>query len=193
MKMRSMFVLVCSTLFLVGPALAQRPYNPLPPYELNLHAGGLFPDDGESQPIFGTRFMLHKASGWGFGGNFDWVPISDEDTGFDEAVDVNTYLYSFEVDYTFRSTNPLRFFVGAGLGAASTRINDAPDEIDELQNDFLLPLAIGLKWFNRMDNPSWAIRVDVRDNIIWFESLDGDTDPENNWEITAGFSILFGE
>lgn len=188
-----MFVIMCSTLFLVGPALAQRPYNPLPPYELNLHAGGLFPDDGDSQGIFGTRFMLHKASGWGFGGNFDWVPISDEDTGFDEAVDVNRYLYSFEVDYTFQSTNPLRFFVGGGLGAASTRISDAPDEIDDLQTDFLLPLAIGLKWFNRMDNPSWAIRFDVRDNIIWFESLNGDTDPENNWEITAGFSILFGE
>lgn len=191
--MRSMFVIVCSTLFLVGPALAQRPYNPLPPYELNLHAGGLFPDDGDSQGIFGTRFMLHKASGWGFGGNFDWVPISDEDTGLDEAVDVNRYLYSFEVDYTFQSTNPLRFFVGGGLGAASTRISDAPDEIDDLQTDFLLPLAIGLKWFNRMDNPSWAIRFDVRDNIIWFESPNGDTDPENNWEITGGFSILFGE
>lgn len=191
--MRSMFVIVFSTLFLVGPALAQRPYNPLPPYELNLHAGGLFPDDGDSQGIFGTRFMLHKASGWGFGGNFDWVPISDEDTGLDEAVDVNRYLYSFEVDYTFQSTNPLRFFVGGGLGAASTRISDAPDEIDDLQTDFLLPLAIGLKWFNRMDNPSWAIRFDVRDNIIWFESPNGDTDPENNWEITGGFSILFGE
>ncbi len=193
MKMRSMFVIVCSTLFLVGPALAQRPYNPLPPYELNLHAGGLFPDDDDSQGIFGTRFMLHKASGWGFGGNFDWVPISDEDTGLDEAVDVNRYLYSFEVDYTFQSTNPLRFFVGGGLGAASTRINDAPEEIDDLETDFLLPLAIGLKWFNRMDNPSWAIRFDVRDNIIWFESPNGDTDPENNWEITGGFSILFGE
>jgi hypothetical protein len=75
----------------------------------------------------------------------------------------------------------------------STRIDDAPDEIDDLRTDFLLPLAMGLKWFNRMDNPSWAIRVDVRDNIIWFESLNGDTDPENNWEISAGFSILFGE
>lgn len=193
MKMRSMFVIVCSTLFLVGPALAQRPYNPFPPYELNIHAGGLFPDEGDSHGLLGTRFMLHKSSGWGFGGNFDWVPISDDETRFDEDVDVNTFLYSFEVDYTFRSDNPLRFFAGGGLGAASTRIDDAPDEVDDLQTDFLLPLAIGLKWFNRMDNPSWAIRLDVRDNIIWFERLNGDTDPENNWEISAGFSILFGE
>jgi hypothetical protein len=193
MKMRSMFVIVCSTLFLVGPALAQRPYNPLPPYELNIHAGGIFPDEGDSHGLLGTRFMLHKSSGWGFGGNFDWVPISDDETRFDEDVDVNTFLYSFEVDYTFRSDNPLRFFAGGGLGAASTRIDDAPDEVDDLQTDFLLPLAIGLKWFNRMDNPSWAIRLDVRDNIIWFERLNGDTDPENNWEISAGFSILFGE
>lgn len=192
MKMRSMLVVFGLTLFLVGPALAQqRAYNPFPPYELNIHAGGLFPDEGDSNGLLGLRMMLHKASGWGFGGNFDWVPISD--TGFDEVVDVNLYLYSFEVDYTFQSDNPLRFFVGAGAGAATTRIGDAPEAIDDTATDFLLPLALGLKWFNRMDNPSWAIRIDVRDNVIWFERANGDTDADNNWEVSAGFSILFGE
>lgn len=191
MKMRSVFVIIGLTLFLVGPASAQRRYNPFPPYEFNLHAGGLFPDEGDSDGLLGMRFMLHKASGWGFGGNFDWVPVGD--TGFEDVVDVNRFLYSFELDYTFRSDNPLRFFAGGGAGAASTRIDNAPADIDDLQTDFLLPLAIGLKWFNRMDNPTWAIRMDVRDNIIWLERANGDTDPENNWEISAGFSILFGE
>ena len=191
---RSMVWLTAILLTASAPAFAQR-YNPIPPYELNLHGGAFFPDDDDADVLVGARFMLQKASGWGYGGNFDWVPLDEIDVSFgdDEDVDVNLYLYSFEVDYTFPSTSPVRFFVGAGVGAASLKLSDVPDQVDDLETDFLLPLAAGLKFYNRQDNPSWAFRVDVRDNIIWAEDLDGETDPQNNFEVSGGISFLFGE
>lgn len=170
-------------------AAAQRAYNPLAPYELNLHAGGLFPDDEDAEALLGARFTVNRASGWGYGGNFDWVPL---DEGSLDA-DVNLFLYSFEVDYTFDSPNQLRPFIGAGAGAATTKVSDAADEVTTTETDFLLPLAFGFKFFNRLDDPSWAFRVDVRDNLVWFEDEAGDTDVSNNWELSAGVSILLGE
>lgn len=57
----------------------------------------------------------------------------------------------------------------------------------------LIPLAIGVKWFDRPADPAWGLRVELRDNLIWVEGGAGDTDATNNFEISGGVSFLFGE
>lgn len=151
------------------------------PYELNLHVGVLNLDvDDDSHALLGARFMLQYPSGWGWGGNFDWVNVDD---------DVNLYLYSFEIDHTFPSTGPLDFFVGGGLGAATVNIDDDGD--DESETEILLPLAGGIKYGNRPTRPTWAIRAEIRDNIIFGDFGTGDDDASNNFEFSGGVSFFF--
>jgi opacity protein-like surface antigen len=179
-------------------------------YEFNLHGGALFLDDefarsfGETDDIdgmVGLRFLYNTAPGWGFGANLDWVPAAQIDLGpsaQDEDLDINLFLYSAEVDYTFPSPNRLHLFVGGGVGAATISLEDAPSGIDDSETDFLVPLAIGLKWFSRTTRQSWALRAEFRDNIIWrdrFDRDDRDVDPEatHNFELSAGISFFFGD
>ncbi len=178
-------------------------------YEFNLHGGALFLDDefarsiGEADDtdgIVGLRFLYNTAPGWGFGANLDWVPAAQIDLGpsaQDEDLDINLFLYSAEVDYTFPSPNRLHLFVGGGVGAATISLEDAPSGIDDSETDFLVPLAVGFKWFSRTTRQSWALRAEVRDNIIWHDRLDiedRDVDPEatHNFELSAGISFFFG-
>ncbi len=180
--------------------------------ELNLHGGSLTFDRGgsffdtgnDTDVLVGLRLARHSENGWGIGGNFDWVfadqlSLPLELGGGD--IDFDVLLYSLEVDYTFPSTSRTNFFVGAGAGAATERLSDLPplDE-DESNTNFLLPVFGGFKVHNRAIGPTWAFRVDVRDNLIWrdefslsdVDSSDGDTEVQNNWEVTAGLSFFFG-
>jgi len=177
-------------------------------YELNLHAGALILDDDfaaslgeadDTDAILGARFLYNTAPGWGFGANFDWVPAASIDLrGRDDDLDVNLFLYSAEVDYTFPSPNRLHFFVGGGVGAATISLSDEPEGVDDdSETDVMVPLAAGLKWFSRTTRQSWALRAEIRDNIIWQETFDvdeGDEDPEatHNLELSAGISLFFG-
>lgn len=176
-------------------------------YELNLHGGALILDDdfaaslGEADDtdgIVGARFLYNTAPGWGFGANFDWVPAGEIDLrGRDEDVDVNIFLYSAEVDYTFPSPNRLHFFLGGGVGGATVRLDDAPSGFDDSETDFLVPLAAGIKLFSRTVRQSWAFRAEVRDNIVWrdrFDPDEGERDPEatHNIELSGGVSFFFG-
>ncbi|MGH7570603.1 MAG: outer membrane beta-barrel protein [Gemmatimonadota bacterium] len=178
-------------------------------YEFNLHAGALFLDDefasslGEADDtdgMVGLRFLYNTAPGWGFGANLDWVPAAQIDLGpsaDDEDLDINVFLYSAEVDYTFPSPNRLHLFLGGGVGAATISLEDAPSSLDDSETDFLVPLAVGLKWFSRTTRQSWAFRAEVRDNIIWrdrFDTDEGDVDPEatHNLELSGGISFFFG-
>lgn len=192
------------------PAMAQSPASHYSHnnYELNLHGGALILDDdfaaslGEADDtdgLLGARFLYNTAPGWGFGANFDWVPAASIDLrGSDEDLDINVFLYSAEVDYTFPSPNRLHFFVGGGVGAATVSLGDAPAGIDDSETDFLVPLAAGVKWFSRTTRQSWAFRAEIRDNIIWQETFDveeQDEDPEatHNLELSAGISLFFGQ
>jgi hypothetical protein len=59
-----------------------------------------------------------------------------------------------------------------------------------------VPVGAGIKIHNRAVNPSWAIRVDARDNVILLETLSTDggteTEPRHNIEGSVGLSFLFG-
>lgn len=181
-------------LVLAGPLSVQAQT----PYELNVHAGAYFPDEDfsdDTEGMFGGRIFLHKPSGWGFGGNFDYIPRQGQiGTDDDDVVDVTTYLYSGELNYTFPTASQLAFFVGGGVGAATTKID--LDIEDDSSTDLLVPLGGGVKWNNRPSNPSWAIRGDLRDNIIFAEEFDvdeGDEDKKatHNMEISGGVSFYF--
>jgi len=175
---------------LAGAGAAQAQGRYIRPYEFNVHAGAFFPDqfqNDDTAPMFGGRILVNLLSGWSFGGSFDWVPRN-----IGQNIDINTYLYSGGVEYNFSSQSTTRLFVGAGLGAATTKFSDAPENVED-RTELMVPLAVGIKWFDRPSNPSWGIRADLRDNIIWFEDSGGETDPTNNFEISGGVSFLLGE
>lgn len=177
---------------LVGVDTAQAQGRYIRPYELNLHAGAFFPDQGrgdDTEAMFGGRILVNLLSGWSFGGSFDWIP-RDEIATTGEDIDVHTYLYSGGVEYNFHTQSTTRLFLGLGIGAATTKYSDAPG-IDD-QTDLLVPIAVGIKWFDRPADPAWGIRVELRDNLIWLDR-GGDTDATNNFEISGGVSFLFGE
>ncbi len=181
-------------LTLAGAGAAQAQGRYIRPYEFNIHAGAFFPDqtrNDDTEPMFGVRMLVNLLSGWSFGGSFDWVPQNEIEIG-PEDIDVNTYLYSGGVEYNFSSQSTPRLFVGAGLGAATTKFSDAPENVED-RTDLMVPLAVGIKWFDRPANPSWGIRAELRDNIIWFEDGGGETDATNNFEISGGVSLLLGE
>lgn len=172
------------------------------PYELNLHAGVFNADDerDDSDVLLGARIMLQYPSGWGWGGNFDWIAQDEFRTGPDSDADANLYLYSFEIDYTFAPGSQLRPFVGGGIGAATFKITDiGPDDDEDFsETNVLVPLAGGVKWFNNPANPTWAIRGEVRDNIIFVDDEGGDglfvrddDGATNNWELSGGVSFFF--
>jgi len=185
-------VATVATLASVGAASAQGRY--IRPYELTVHAGAFFPDqfrNDDTEAMFGGRILVNLLSGWSFGGSFDWVPRNEIDLGA-EVLDINTYLYSGGIEYNFSSQSTTRLFVGGGLGAATTKFSDASENIED-RTDLMVPLAVGIKWFNRPTDPGWGIRAELRDNIIWFEDGDGQTDATNNFEVSGGVSILLGE
>lgn len=189
----------------VGPMSARRA-----PYELNVHVGVLFPSDRflrNDEFMAGLRFhLVPPRGGWGFGGNFDWVPGGQISFGEDFGgftADATSYLYSGEIVYNWVPAGQLSFFLGGGVGAATTNLSEVPpvavplqdeiDPIEESRTDFMIPLGFGFKWYNQIDNPGWNIRVDFRNSIIWSEDvIFRTTDASSNWELSAGFSFLFG-
>lgn len=150
------------------------------PIEINGHIGALIFDDviagGDTELMGGFRVVYNLPSGLGIGGNFDAVAVED----------ASMLLYSGEVDYTFGSPNQAHFFVGLGIGQARIEF----DGEDDSRTDPLIPVAVGLKWFNRTHDPNWALRGELRDNII----LLGDPFDEttHNIELSGGVSLLLG-
>lgn len=173
------------------------------PYELNLHGGAFFLDNADDTDVMlGARILLHFPSGWGFGGNFDWVLSNTDldDDGPGEDIDQNLYLYSGEITYAFPTTSQLEFFVSGGVGAATFKLSDIPEPLEDVIEDsstnLLIPVGGGVRWYNRTSSPSWAIRGDVRDNIIFvdtFDTVEGDEDSKatNNFEVSGGVSFFF--
>ena len=172
-----------------GQASAQAEHYGNRPYELNVHVGALMWDDDvdlDTALLLGARIFLNMPSGWAFGGNFDWTQSTLAEIG-EEDIDLTTFLYSGEVEYTFGSPSRIHPFVGAGIGAATFKPEgDGGDE-----TELLIPLAGGIKWFPRTTNSNWAIRGEIRDNIIRFSEDDFD-ETTHNFEISGGISFLFG-
>jgi hypothetical protein len=192
MKHRRWIVAIAVIATLAGAKSAHAQGRYIRPWELNVHAGAFFPDqlqNDDTELMLGARILVNLLSGWSFGGSFDWVPRNEIRFG-NQDIDINTYLYSGGIEYNFSTQSTTRFFAGAGLGAATTKLSDVPENADDSETDFMVPLALGIKWFDRPADPSWGIRAELRDNIIWWGR---DDDPTNNFEISGGVSFLFGE
>jgi hypothetical protein len=192
MKDRRWIVALAAIAVLAGAKSAHAQGRYVRPWELNVHAGAFLPDqlqDDDTDLMLGARILVNLLSGWSFGGSFDWIPRNEIRFG-NQDIDVNSYLYSGGVEYNFSSQTTTRLFAGAGLGAATTKLSDVPENAEDSESHFLIPLAVGIKWFDRPADPSWGIRAELRDNIIWWGR---DDDPTNNFEISGGVSFLFGE
>lgn len=200
---RTLFVMAFATLFVAGltaRAQAQAEHYGPAPLEFNAHVGALFIDtpegvDSDTDPMYGIRLGYNTPGGLGFAGNLDWIPGERNFGG--TPIDINTYLYSGELNYTFPSSNPLHIFVLAGVGGATRTFSDIPgeDSIDST-TDVLIPVGGGLKWFSRSNR--WGFRADARDNIVLetnvFDPDEGDEDTKarNHIELSGGISLFFG-
>lgn len=187
------FIIACLVLGAPVKAIGQTSYG-----EFNVHGatlvGDLFEDSGAALQ-FGARVLYRTSSGFAFGGNLDWATADNIliRSGLD-GLSANILMYSFEIDYTSRVSPRADFFFGGGLGAATVQF-----DVADVQNSTgtLVPIGGGVKLLNREVDPSWAFRLDVRDNIIVRTVIDPLTRAENdearhNWELSAGISFLFG-
>ncbi len=165
-----------------GPAQAQSD-DDRRPFELNVHAGTMalnLTDD--HQIMAGGRASFTTASGWGVGGNYDWV-----NTDF-----ASVTFYSGEVNLTVDTDFPADLVLSAGAGAVSVNPEEDPDDPDPQgsDSDFMVPLGMGLRYHDPESAASYVgYRFDIRDNII-FAGDDFDRD-RHNWEFSAGVSLLF--
>jgi len=87
-------------------------------------------------------------------------------------------------------------FVAGGAGAATVVYDDIPPgNDDDSSTSFLLPISGGFRSFL---SPNLAIRVEVKDNLIFMDAADSpfltgsDTDDLHNVQLTAGLSFFFG-
>jgi opacity protein-like surface antigen len=205
---------VSAIALLLGPAALSAQWGN---WELNVH-GGIYQrdlglssdafdlsdddDDTDTDPLVGARLQYNTGAGISVGANFDWVFVSEIDFpagSVAEDANVNLYLYSGELHYTFPSESSVKFFLGAGVGGATRQITDlGPTGDDEVSStDLLVPVLAGIKFVNDALDPSWGFTLEARDNIIWIDELDvveGDTDkePTNTWALQGGLSLFFG-
>lgn len=152
-------------------------------FELNVHAGTMalaLTDD--HQIMAGGRASLTTGSGWGVGGNLDWV-----NTDF-----ASVTFYSAEANLTIDTDLPADFILSAGAGGATVSLED-PEEGAEgttSDTDLVVPLGMGLRFHDPSGAPPYiGYRIDIRDNII-FADDDFDKD-RHNWEFSGGVSLLF--
>ncbi|MGH7567208.1 MAG: outer membrane beta-barrel protein [Gemmatimonadota bacterium] len=201
--LRTMFAMAFSALLALGitaSAQAQAEHYAGAPLEFNAHVGALFIDtaegeDSDTDPMYGIRLGYNTPGGLGFAGNLDWIPGKRNVMNTDR--DVNTWLYSGELNYTFASSRRVHPFVAAGVGASTRTFSDleGEDEIDTL-TDLMIPVGGGIKWFSQSNR--WGIRTEVRDNIVLQtdvpdeEEGDEDTEAAHHVEVSGGISFFFG-
>ncbi|MGH7556861.1 MAG: hypothetical protein ACREMD_03625 [Gemmatimonadota bacterium] len=177
----------------------------LRPLEVNIHVSALFLGDPQisdrADPAMGARVIYNQA-GLALGGSFDWAR-----QGFDAHREdipgplflVNDVLfYSGEVGYTFGSGSRVQYFLVGGLGGATIRQAEREPGNDIRSETFLhIPIGGGLKVLDSPYDSRFALRIDMRDHIVWIG------EPENrevflrnegaidNVELSAGISFFF--
>ena len=176
------------------PATAARISN----WELNLHAATMRPDlfDESSGALqFGGRFFRNFGSGLSLGANVDWARTGDVTVAPFDGLSASLILYSAELGYDVRVSPRAVFHLGVGVGQAKLDLDRPLVGAAESSTGLLVPAGGGIKIHNRDVAPTWAIRFDVRDNVILLETVSGDateTEPRHNVEASVGFSFLFG-
>lgn len=164
-------------------------------FEVAAHGGGLRFDVEGLEPTLGGRLGVHLGGGLGFGIALDWASRDQEFE--DQTEKADTWLYAAEARYTFPSATRANFFAFGGVGAARFEpglLEEAADA--EAVTELLVPLGLGMLWYNHPGEPWWALRLEFRDNIIFLEE-----DPEfgreddavtNNYALALGVAVLLG-
>jgi hypothetical protein len=190
-----LLVIASAGMGLAQPATSTRHSS----WEFNLHAAALKPglfDESAGGFQVGGRLFRNFASGVSIGANVDWAAPQDVTLAPFGSSSASLLLYSAELDYRFQVSPRAAFFLGAGVGAATLSLDEVPVGVAQSSTGLLVPVGGGIKVHNRAIAPSWAIRFDVRDNVILLETLNADggtsTEPRNNVEASVGFSFLFG-
>jgi hypothetical protein len=167
-------------------------------WELNLHAAAMRPalfDETTQALQFGGRILRNFSNGLSVGGNVDWAKADDVTLAPFAGLGASLLLYSAELEYGIPVSPRSTFFVAAGVGAATVSLDDAPFGAASSSTGLLVPAGGGVKIHNRAMSPSWAIRFDLRDNVILLETLGAEgteTEPRHNVEASVGVSFLFG-
>ncbi|HET9333791.1 MAG TPA: thrombospondin type 3 repeat-containing protein [Gemmatimonadota bacterium] len=188
-------ILVCASASLAQSGSAPRGSD----WELNIHAAALQPglfDESSGALQVGGRLFRNFASGVSIGANFDWAAPQDVTLSPFGSSGASLLLYSAELAYRFPVSPRAEFFLGAGYGAARLSLDEAPPGAAASSTGTLIPVGAGFKILNRAISPSWAIRLEGRDNVILLDTGTSDggveTEPRNNFEASVGFSLLFG-
>ena len=188
-------------LFLLGLAPLARaqddgeaPRGPGRAVEIEGHGGILRFDSEGLKPVTGGRatFRLRNGIGIGASANFAQRPFEvDDDTEEADAV-----LASLDLSYMFESAARANIFAVLGVGAARF---DPPPSHAALgvgkATELLIPVGIGILWYNHPGRPWWGIRTDLRDNIVFLNGnpeLGTDDGIANDWELSVGVALLFG-
>lgn len=171
-------------------------------WEFNVHGAtllsDLFPESGASIQA-GARLVHTTPWRLTIGGNFDWARTREVVLGPTGDVSADLLLFSGEIGYAAPLSPRTDLMLAAGAGTASVRLYDLPPDVPLLENSsgLLIPVGVGVRFRNRPETATWAIRADVRDQVIFLDVVDpvsGEVDPEprHNWELSAGLSFLFG-
>jgi opacity protein-like surface antigen len=178
----------------VSKALAQDRLDLSSALEINVHGGGAFLDELETNELYGgATALLHVGSGIALGGTVDWVGTTvDEDEDDDEeGLDATLWYYSAELSYAFPTVTQAQFYGLIGAGVARFQPgSDLEDAGVEDESNVMVPVGVGVRWLNSKDDPSWGATVEIRDRIVY--SDDEETKVSNDWSVAFGLSLLLG-
>jgi hypothetical protein len=183
-----------------GVSAQETPAQKAASWELNGHGAalrtGLFEESGQALQA-GGRLARNFANGLSIGGNVDWASTNDVTLTPFAGLTATLLLTSAEIGYQFDAAPRVRLFLSGGAGIARLAIQDPPPSVTESSTGLLIPVGGGIKIHNRPVAPTWALRFDLRDNVILLEeahSIDGNAqaEPRHNVEVSAGFSFLLG-
>lgn len=178
--------------------------EPLPAqsgWEANLHGATLLNDlfeEGGNGLQAGARLLYTTPWRVTLGGNFDWARLDEVGPGFAEGATADLLMYSAEVGYAAPVSPRADLLLAAGIGAVTVRLRDETSPAGTLTSTGqLIPVGLGVRVRNREQGATWAIRADVRDDIILLDVRDPlsgevDQEPRHNLELSAGVSFLFG-
>jgi len=155
---------------------------------------GIPAGDDQTDVILGVRLNQRFQSGWGWGGSFGFVPVDGLELGPAFVVgdtDADVFLYNGEITYTFPTTGPVEVFVVGGIGGVTIEVDDIPGADDLSETNLLIPLGGGIKILDDPSRPTWAIRAEVRDHVVFLEDREGDDETDQSVEISVGFSFIF--